>query len=665
MKKIIYVSALLFSFLFFIQANYQNLNKSSVEGKVLDAVTGEAILFGTVAFFQEGKLIEGTETDIDGNYFIRIGPGTYDVEASYIGYTPQRQTGVIIKANRVNRLDFSLSEGILMDAVKIIEYKVPLIEIDNTTSGATVTAEAIRSLPIKNINAIAATTAGQSSTDDVAISIRGSRSDATLLYSTSLKVSGIKSINTENEKYSEIIENKPQSPFRAPLSTFAIDVDRASYSNIRRFIENGKLPPDDAVRIEEMINYFNYDYPTPEAKTRPFAVYSQLTQCPWNGENKLLHIGLQGKRIDISKLPASNLVLLIDVSGSMNSHNKLPLVKESFKLLVNNLRDQDNVAIVTYAGSAGIALESTSATDKRKIMQAIDDLGAGGSTAGAEGIMTAYDIARKHFKQDGNNRVILATDGDFNIGISNNDDLLKLIEKERKSGVFLSILGYGMGNYQDDKMQLLADAGNGNHAYIDNIQEAKKTLVSEFGGTLFTIAKDVKVQVEFNPAYVGKYRLIGYENRKMDASEFRDDAKDAGELGAGHSVTVLYEITPVKDKFVTTEEKLMYQKRSSELKENMELGTVRLRYKTPTGHKAWEFGEKISARTVSFDKVEDKTKHAAAIAEFGMLLRNSKYKGDASYSNVEAILQSIDKEKYLTGNVIELVKNTMKLVNVE
>ena len=673
MKKIIYLSTLLFSALFFIQANMPLEVKTVIEGKVTDAATGENILFGTVAIYKDKKMITGVETDIDGKYSITIEPGTYDLEASYIGYTPLQIKGVIIKAGRVNRLDFALSEGVLMDAIQIVEYKIPLIEIDNTTSGATVTAEAIKSLPTKNINAVAATVAGMPSSEGGEISIRSGRSDATVYYVDGVRYNENKpqksaqnskkeKQNTENEKYSKIIENKPQSPFRAPLSTFAIDVDRASYSNIRRYIEDGSLPPSDAVRIEEMINYFNYDYPAPTTKSRPFAVFSRLTECPWNSENKLLHIGLQGRKIEMENLPASNLVFLIDVSGSMNDHNKLPLVKESFKLLVNNLRADDNVAIVTYAGAAAIALESTPATNKEKIISAIDNLGTGGGTAGAEGIISAYKIARKNFKQDGNNRVILATDGDFNVGLSDNEGLLKLIEKERNSGVFLSILGYGMGNYKDDKMQLLADAGNGNHAYIDDIHEAQKTLVTEFGGTLFTIAKDVKVQLEFNPAYVAKYRLIGYENRIMAAKDFRNDAKDAGELGAGHSVTALYEITPTQNDFATVDDRLKYQKRSNTLKENNELGTIRLRYKTPTGYKAWEFDEAVINKTIPFDEVSDKTKHAAAIAEFGMLLRNSNYKEDASFTNVDAVLQSIDKKKYLTDQVIELVTETMELV---
>ena len=629
MKKIIYLFAFLIPIISMANTDLSYCETTTITGKLTDAATGESIGFGTIAFFQNDVLQFGVETDTDGRYHANIEAGTYNIEASYIGYQPQMQTGVVIKAGQVNTLDFAISEGVLMDAVEIVEYKVPLIEIQNTTSGATITASEIQDVSRKRARNLSSV-----GSDSAPPSIP----------------------NSDNEVYSEIIENKPLSPFRAPLSTFAIDVDRASYSNVRRFLENGKLPPKDAVRIEEMINYFNYDYPSPKTKTRPFAVYTEVISCPWNVENKLLHIGLQGRKIDIKDYPASNLVFLIDVSGSMGNYNKLPLVKKSFRMLVDNLREEDYVSIVTYAGHAGILLESTSARDKTKIMEAIDALGAGGSTAGAQGITTAYDLARKNFKQDGNNRVILATDGDFNVGIHDNDSLLKLIEKERNSGVFLSILGYGMGNYRDDKMQILANAGNGNHAYIVDLDEARKVLVTEFGGTMHTIAKDVKVQVEFNPAYVQRYRLIGYENRMLKAEDFRNDEKDAGEIGSGHSVTAIYEITPNRENFDNIDDKLIYQKRSRTLEENKEMATIRLRYKTPTGHKAWEFDKKVSHITTLEEKVEDRTRHAAAIAEFGLLLRDSQYKGDASYSNVMAALQALQSKESHTKEVVQLVQ---------
>lgn len=363
--------------------------------------------------------------------------------------------------------------------------------------------------------------------------------------------------NTED--YDHIIENDFHSVEQQPLSTFSIDVDRASYSNVRRFIQEGSLPPKGAVRIEEMINYFDYNYASPTTED-PFALYSEIASCPWNSKHRLVHIGLQGKKISTADLPPSNLVFLVDVSGSMEEPNKLPLVQESLKLLTDQLREDDRVAIVVYAGKAGLVLPSTSGSDKMKIKEAIDELQAGGSTAGGEGITLAYKIARQNMKEHGNNRVILATDGDFNVGVSSDDELVELIEKERESGIFLSVLGYGMGNYKDNKMQQLADKGNGNHNYIDNLNEAKKVLVNEFGGTLFTIAKDVKLQVEFNPARVNAYRLIGYENRILGNEDFNDDKKDAGELGSGHTVTALCEIIPagVQDTFIRKVDKLKY-----------------------------------------------------------------------------------------------------------
>ena len=345
------------------------------------------------------------------------------------------------------------------------------------------------------------------------------------------------------ESYAGINENGYKDPLKAPYSTFSIDVDNASYSNVRRFINLGQEVPADAVRIEEMVNYFKYDYPKATGE-HPFSVYTETGICPWNKNHYLLHIGLRGKDIDKSELPPSNLVFLLDVSGSMDEPNKLPLLKSALGLLVNELRAQDRVAIVVYAGAAGVVLESTPGNHKETIMQALDNLQAGGSTAGGQGIMLAYKIAEKNFIREGNNRIILATDGDFNVGVSDNASMERLVEEKRGLGVYMTVLGFGMGNIKDDKMEIIADKGNGNYAYIDNIQEARRILVQEFGGTLFTIAKDVKFQIEFNPAYVKSYRLVGYENRMLADEDFNDDTKDAGEMGAGHTVTALYEIIP-------------------------------------------------------------------------------------------------------------------------
>ena len=438
--------------------------------------------------------------------------------------------------------------------------------------------------------------------------------------------------NTEG--YSTIHENGFRKVTDAPLSTFSIDVDAASYSNIRRFLSQGKKPPVDAVRIEEMINYFNYDYAEPTGEV-PFSVTYEMATCPWNEKNKLIHVGLQGKHIETRNLPASNLVFLIDVSGSMNEANKLPLLKQSFKLLVNQLRDKDHVAIVVYAGSSGLVLPSTPGNQKEKILEAIERLQAGGSTAGAEGLELAYKVAASNLIEDGNNRIILATDGDFNVGPSSNAEMERMIERERERGIFISVLGFGMGNYKDDKMEIIADKGNGNYSYIDNLLEAKKVLINEFGGTLFTIAKDVKIQIEFNPALVKSYRLVGYENRLLNDEDFDDDRKDAGEMGAGHSVTALYEIE-LADENTTEGRKLKYQQ--TEIKPNAlvsnEVGTIKLRYKNPDSNKSQLLERTMAYETTSIDDSSENFRFSSAVAGFGMLLRNSEYINHLGYPRV-------------------------------
>ena len=383
-----------------------------------------------------------------------------------------------------------------------------------------------------------------------------------------------------SEEYKEIQENGFKQVLDTPLSTFSIDVDAASYSNMRRFLNKGELPPTNAIRTEELINYFSYNYARPTGND-PVRITTEVGTCPWNEQHRLVRIGLKAKEIPTENLPASNLVFLIDVSGSMYGPERLDLVKSSLKLLVNNLREKDKVAIVIYSGAAGEKLASTPGSDKQKIREAIDELEASGSTAGGEGIMLAYKIAQKNFISGGNNRIILCTDGDFNVGVSSDKELEKLIEQKRKSGIFLTVLGYGMGNYKDSKMQTLAEKGNGNHAYIDNLQEANRVLVNEFGATLHTVAKDVKLQVEFNPAQVQAYRLIGYESRLLADEDFNNDTKDAGEMGAGHTVTAFYEVIPtgVKSDFAGKIDDLKYQKKqkpSTPLNESDELLTIKL-----------------------------------------------------------------------------------------
>ncbi|MDR1783558.1 MAG: von Willebrand factor type A domain-containing protein [Dysgonamonadaceae bacterium] len=441
-----------------------------------------------------------------------------------------------------------------------------------------------------------------------------------------------------SEEYGSFKENRFQSATDQPLSTFSLDVDAASYGNIRRIINQGQLPRKDAVRVEEMLNYFSYNYSKPTGED-PVSIVTETSHCPWNTKHKLFRIGVKAKEIESEKLPASNFVFLIDVSGSMLVSNKLPLVKSSLKLLVNNLRDKDRVSIVVYAGAAGEALPSTSGADKQKIIDALESLQAGGSTAGGAGITLAYKIAEKNFMEGGNNRVILCTDGDFNVGVSSVEGLESLIESKRKSGIYLTVLGYGMGNYKDNKLQSLAQKGNGNHAYIDNIQEANKVLVNEFGGTMYAVAKDVKIQVEFNPAFVGAYRLVGYETRLLNKEDFNDDSKDAGELGAGHTVTALYEIVPVGEKIpLGSVDKLKYQKNQVStatpiFSNSKELLTVKLRYKKPDEDTSRKM--EVSVLASAFHSMSSKDfNFAAAVAMFGQLLRDSDFKGEATYDKV-------------------------------
>ncbi len=463
------------------------------------------------------------------------------------------------------------------------------------------------------------------------------------------------------EEYDVINENIFLDPINNPLSTFSIDVDAASYSNMRRMINNGQLPQKDVVRIEEMINYFDYDYPNPTGED-PFSITTEVSQAPWNSKHKLVHIGLQGKMIDYENLQASNLVFLIDVSGSMSENNKLPLLISSMKLLVNELGAKDRVAIVVYAGAAGLVLPSTPAYEKEKIIAALDRLKAGGSTAGGAGIKLAYEVAMQNLIKNGNNRVILATDGDFNVGASSTSDMVRLIEDKRDQGIFLTITGFGMGNYKDGRMEQISNAGNGNYFYIDNINEAKKVFVTEMRATLFTIAKDVKIQVEFNPKNVSAYRLIGYENRMLKSEDFNDDKKDAGELGAGHTVTALYEIIPVgvESEFSKDIDPLKYQIGSiyDTKASSKDLLTIKFRYKKPDGEISKLITKVLEDHNTSFDLSSDNFRFSAAVASFGMILRDSEFKGSSNYESVIEMASDSkgkDKEGY-RSEFIKLVE---------
>jgi len=611
-----------FSIFFIALASSGFILDKSISGTVVDE-NGSPLLGATIRI--PGTQI-GVISDINGQFTISV-PDEMEVteiEVSYIGFATQKVT---IKNGNGLQITMIADTSMLEDVVvttygleKKLEGRVAGLSIANSP-GATVRIRGVNSL--------------------------------------SPYPSESTSHNTED--YSAIEENIFKRVSDAPLTTFSVDVDRAAYSNIRRILSNGSLPPANAVRIEEMINYFNYSYKQPKGN-RPVAVESVVFDSPWNKDLKLVHIGLQAKKVNIDNLPPSNLVFLLDVSGSMDSPNKLGLVKASMNLLVDQLREEDKIAIVVYAGAAGVVLEPTS--DKTAIREALNKLRAGGSTAGGQGIKLAYKIAEQNFLQKGNNRVILATDGDFNVGVSSDAGMQELIEKKRESGVFLSVLGFGMGNYKDNKMEILADKGNGNYAYIDNVMEANKVFVNEFGGTLFTVAKDVKLQVEFNPTTVEAYRLIGYENRALNNEDFNDDKKDAGDMGSGHTVTALYEIVPkgVKSDYLKSIDALKYQKTKTSSNGGDEYMTVKIRYKIPDSDisKKMEFVIKEDYKRAGYD-----VQFAAAVAQFGLLLRDSDFKGSASYNNVIDLAnegKGKDEEGY-RAEFIKLVKSAQLLDN--
>ncbi|TSD63761.1 DUF3520 domain-containing protein [Inquilinus sp. KBS0705] len=560
----------------------------------------------------------GTQTNIKGEYSITIPDGTTTLRFSFIGYQTQ-----IVKVGKKDKLNISLTPSrSALNEVVVMGYGTQRRkEVTGSVSSVMMMA------PQRAYDS-----ALQGSVAGLTVGTPGS--------SAKIAIRGRATIDEGNdESYKGITENGFNTAKNMPISTFSVDVDAASYSNVRRFINNGQLPPADAVRIEEMINYFNYNLSGP-VNNDPVAIHTELSSAPWNPKHRLLRIGLKAKTIASDKLPASNLVFLIDVSGSMYSANKLPLVKSSLKMLVDQLRPQDKVAMVVYAGAAGVVLPSTGGDKKETIKNAIDNLEAGGSTAGGAGIKLAYKIAAENLIKKGNNRIILTTDGDFNVGASSDDDMEKLIEKERENGISLSVLGYGMGNYKDSKMETLADKGNGNYAYIDNITEARKTLVSEFGSTLFTVAKDVKLQIEFNPAKVQAYRLLGYENRLLNKEDFNDDKKDAGDMGSGHTVTAFYEIIPagIKDDYIISVDPLKYQKNDSKpvTSGSPEMMTIKFRYKEPVSSTSQLSQAVVMDTPKDFNSTSADFKFASAVAEVGMLLRDSKFKQKASFAHAIA-----------------------------
>jgi len=624
-------------------------NSHRISGTVYDSADSSAIPGVSVLLKGTGF---GTQTDAKGNYSIIVPDDNAVLTFSYIGFTTQD-----VKVGKGNVLKVYLhAASNQLSEVMVTSYDVKK-KVDFTGSVSSVFPQSYTvSKKMKG------RTPGLV-VKDKSSAIYGYSANAEVLKSYQPPV-------VTDESYKGIEENGFKAVSAEPLSTFSVDVDAASYSNVRRFINNGQLPPADAVRIEEMINYFNYNLPGP-TDGGPVAIHTELSAAPWNSKHRLLRIGLKARTIATEKLPASNLVFLIDVSGSMNEPNKLPLVQSSLKMLVNQLRAQDKVTMVVYAGAAGVVLPATGGNKKETINNAIDNLSAGGSTAGGQGIKLAYQIAKQNFMKNGNNRVILATDGDFNVGASSDDDMQKLIERERESGISLSVLGFGMGNYKDSKMETLADKGNGNYAYIDNITEARKTLVSEFGGTLFTIAKDVKLQVEFNPAKVQAYRLVGYENRVLAKEDFNDDKKDAGDMGSGHTVTAFYEIVPagIKDDYSASVDPLKYQKPKPVAYSNAsdEMMTIKFRYKEPTSLKS-----KLSQVTVKDEPINIKStstdfRFAAAVAEIGMLLRDSKFKQNSAYDQAIKMARAAkgdDTESY-RAEFIKLAESAKLLSKTE
>lgn len=689
MKKII-------TLLMMLSVFAASAQKGVIKGIVTDE-SGEAVPFANVIALKDGKQVLGTTTDFDGRYILMLlDSGEYVVQVSFVGYKTEKIKGVVT-TNNTTALDVQIQQGVSLECVEI-SYSKPIrrrwrnssATLSTTYNGGDTRGYAttgmrvvkhrkeIEQLAVRSVSDIVKTAGDNMSgspitfLDGVRV-ISGSyiaakkstprRRKQKLDYNYEYPEVKKDAYTYLDEDYQDIADNEFESPKKAPLSTFSVDVDRASYANMRRYINDGYFPPQSAIRVEELINYFNYDYPQPEGD-HPLSITTELAECPWNKERKLALIGIQGKEINMDDAPASNLVFLLDVSGSMNSADKLGLLKKGLKLLVEQMREEDKIAIVVYAGAAGVVLNSTHGDEKNKIKSALNKLSAGGSTAGGAGIQLAYKIAKKNFIEGGNNRIILASDGDFNVGPSSQDELVKLIEKERKGGVFLSVLGFGTGNLRDQMMEQVADHGNGNYNYIDNILEAKKVLVSEMGGTLFTIAKDVKVQAEFNPKLVKSYRLVGYVNRLLADEDFNNDKKDAGEMGSGHTVTVMYELIMADSKEnVASIDALKYQVEEQEQVEEKtafedEVLTVKFRYKKPEEDHSTLISAVLKNETKRFVEASENFRFSASVASFGMKLRSSESAENISYEEVMEMAKAAkgeDEEGY-RAEFIKLVK---------
>ena len=602
-------------------------NATVVSGTITDAASGAPLMGAQVHV--EGLTLSALAAN-DGRYQLTI-PGIAGVPGT-AGFPASGRSEIVIRADLIGYASLTKTVNLGARSLRLdfaLHSSAPSESPDDRNAAAAIGGIVEADDERLRIRADAASIAPASALYSLRSESQSGRRGQALpeLRPSGQGLPGRYNRDFQRESYDRIYENEFMAVGANPLSTFGIDVDRASYSNVRRFIRSGQLPPADAVRIEELINYFSYDLPNPEGPD-PFSLRTEVGPAPWNPMHRLVRIGIQGQRIDTADLPPSNLVFLVDVSGSMQPANKLPLLKSALRMLVNQLRPQDRVAIVVYAGAAGLVLEPTSGADKETILEALSRLEAGGSTAGGAGLRLAYDVARRHHMEGGNNRLILATDGDFNVGPSSDAEMIRLIEDRRDQGTFLTVLGFGTGNLQDAKMEQIADHGNGNFAYIDSAHEAQKVLVQEFGGTLYTIAKDVKLQVEFNPARVQAYRLIGYENRMLAAEDFNDDRKDSGDLGAGHTVTALYEVIPTGVDTSTPIrglDELRYQRTDERVaRESPEMLFVKLRYKDPNGSRSRLLSHAV--RDVDVVPSTDFT-FAASVAAFGMILRDSKYRG--------------------------------------
>jgi Ca-activated chloride channel family protein len=583
--------------------------KGTLNGLVTEAGEGHPLIAATVTLLDRaGVKILTVVSDMQGRFsFPDLPAGKYTISVTKPGYKTFVKKEIAVDENKATTVSVSLRTE-----------KNP--------------AEPDTSAVVQEMTIIGVPPPGSKCYEATRVAADCATGGIVAGYSVHTEI-GTEEFNTES--YDKINENNFKDVTTNPLSTFSVDVDRASYSNVRRFLNENTLPYKDAVRIEELINYFDYDYPQP-VNGDPFSVTLEMGACPWNGGHELVLIGIQGKEVASTQIPPSNLVFLIDVSGSMEDPNKLPLLKQAFRILVGNLRPADKVAMVVYAGAAGVVLESTPGNEKARILSALDELQAGGSTAGGAGISLAYRIAKQNYIPGGNNRVILATDGDFNIGASSDAEMTRLIEEKRKEGVFLTVLGFGMGNYKDSKMEKIADAGNGNYAYIDNILEAKKMFGEELWGTLFTIAKDVKIQVEFNPQKVKAYRLIGYENRMLNREDFNDDKKDAGDIGSGHTVTALYEVVPAGSKEQLPDvDPLEYQ--VNQVTGGANMMTVKLRYKNPEDTVSRLIVSRVGKGDLKGSPPSANLKFASAVAEFGMLLRESEHRGNSNWDQVIAM----------------------------